>query len=56
MMEYLLANRDLSIEIENNVIALAFKTRLAAPEIERDLQRLVEIRTRLPEYLFTRNT
>ncbi len=29
MMEYLLANRDLSIEIENNALALAFDTRLS---------------------------
>jgi len=53
MMEYLLANRDLSIEIENDVIALAFNTRLSIEQIENDLQRLVEIRSRLPEYLFT---
>ena len=55
MMEYLLANRDLSIEIENQVIALAFNTRLSAEQIEFNLQRLVEIRSRLPEYLFTQN-
>ena len=53
MMEYLLANRDLSIEIENNVLALAFNTRLSAEQIEFNLQRLIEIRSRLPEYLFT---
>ena len=53
MMEYLLANRDLSIELENEVIALAFNTRLAPEQIEFNLQRLVEIRARLPEYLFT---
>jgi len=53
MMEYLLANRDLSVEFENEVIALAFNSRLAAEEFERNLQRLAEIRTRLPEYLFT---
>jgi hypothetical protein len=53
MMECLLANRDLSIEIENEVIALAFNTRIAAEQIEADLQRLVEIRSRLPQYLFT---
>jgi hypothetical protein len=52
MMEYLLANRDLSIEIENNVLALAFNTRLSVERIEADLQRLVEIRSRLPDYLF----
>lgn len=53
MMEYLLANRDLSIEIENEVIALAFNTRLTVEQFESNLQRLVEIRSRLPEYLFT---
>jgi len=52
MMEYLLANRDLSIEIEGPALALAFGNRLSAPEIESDLQRLLEIRSRLPEYLF----
>ncbi len=52
MIEYLLANRDLSIEIENEVIALAFTTRLAVEQFEINLQRLVEIRSRLPEYLF----
>lgn len=55
MMEYLLANRDLSIEIENQVLALAFTTRLSVEQIEANLQRLVEIRSRLPEYLFTQN-
>jgi Protein of unknown function (DUF3137) len=54
MMEYLLANRDLSIEIENEVIALAFKARLSVEQFEFDLRRLVEIRSRLPEFLFTK--
>jgi len=53
MMEYLLANRDLSIEIENEVIALAFNARLSVEQIEFNLQRLIEIRSRLPDYLFT---
>ncbi len=53
MMEYLLANRDLSIEIKNNAVALAFTTRLSPEQIEPNLQRLAEIRARLPEYLFT---
>ena len=55
MIEYLLANRDLSIEIENEVIALVFTTRLSVEQIEFNLQRLVEIRSRLPEYLFSQN-
>lgn len=54
MMEYLLAHRDLSIEIERNALALAFSKRLAAAEIEFNLQRLLEIRSRLPEYLFAK--
>jgi len=53
MMEYLLANRDLSIEIEANALALAFDSRLSAPQIEFNLQRLLDIRSRLPDYLFT---
>ena len=54
MMEYLLANRDLSIEIENEALALAFDSRLAPEQIELNLQRLAEIRSRLPDYLFTK--
>jgi hypothetical protein len=53
MMEYLLANRDLSIEFENEVVALVCGTRLAVEQFELNLQRLIEIRARLPEYLFT---
>lgn len=55
MMEYLLANRDLSIEIDGNVQALVFASRAAVPEIEHRLRQLVEIRQLLPEYLFTKS-
>lgn len=55
MMEYLLANRDLSLEIENQALALAFDSCLAIEQIESNLQRLVEIRARLPEYLFAKS-
>jgi hypothetical protein len=34
MIEYLLANRDLSVEIENNVLALASTVRLSPEQIE----------------------
>lgn len=54
MMEYLLANRDLSIEIEARALALAFGTCLSAADIEANLGRLLEVRSRLPEYLFTK--
>jgi len=53
MMEYLLANRDLSLEIENQALALAFDACLSVEQIEFDLKRLVEIRSLLPGYLFT---
>lgn len=55
MMEYLLARRDLAIEFENNVLALAFDTRLEVPQIEGRLQQLVELRRFLPDYLFTKS-
>ena len=53
MMEYLLANRGLEIEIQGPVISLAFEPQLPVGQIEFNLQRLVEIRSRLPQYLFT---
>ncbi|MCE0497195.1 MAG: DUF3137 domain-containing protein [Methylacidiphilales bacterium] len=53
MMDYLLANRDLSLEIENQALALAFDACLTIEQIESDLKRLVEIRSLLPGYLFT---
>jgi hypothetical protein len=56
MIEYLLANRDVSLEIEDEVIALAFNSRISVEQFELNLQRLVEIRARLPEYLFTQST
>ncbi len=56
MMEYLLANRDLEVEIQGPAILLAFEPQLPVGQIEFNLQRLIEIRSRLPEYLFTQNT
>jgi hypothetical protein len=52
-MEYLLGNQDLSIEFEGPAIATGFRSCLKAPEIERNLHRLGEIRSFLPQYLFT---
>ena len=53
MIEYLLANRDLQIEIQGPVILLAFEPQLPVSKIEFNLQRLAQIRSLLPEYLFT---
>lgn len=52
MIEYLLANPNLQIEIQGPVLLLVFDPRLPVGQIELNLQRLAEIRARLPEYLF----
>jgi hypothetical protein len=56
MIDYLLSNPGLHIEIQGPVISLVFEPQLPVNQIELNLQRLVEIRSRLPEYLFTQNT
>ena len=52
MIEYLLANPGLQIEIQGPVLLLAFESQVPVGLIEFNLQRLIEIRSRLPEYLF----
>jgi len=52
MMEYLLARRDLSIEIEGRCVAISFDRRLDVEEIPGRLRQLVEIRGLFPEYLY----
>jgi len=52
-IEYLLSNTDLSIEIEDKVMAISFSSRLAPERIEPNLNRLITVRSLLPEYLFT---
>jgi hypothetical protein len=53
MIEYLLANRDIHLAIGVHALALLSDEQLPAVQIELNLQRLIEIRSRLPEYLFT---
>jgi hypothetical protein len=53
MIEYLLTNDDLTIEIENNALAISFNNRLKPEQIEPNLNRLIEIRSLMPEYLFS---
>ena len=55
MIEYLLANTDLMIEIERNWLAVAFKRRLSPGQIEPNLERLIRVRSLLPDYLFSRS-
>lgn len=53
MIEYLLANPGLQVEFQGPVISMAFEPQLPVGQIEFNLQRLIEIRSLLPEYLFT---
>jgi|ERR1035441_1134667 hypothetical protein len=53
MIDYLLANPRLEIEIQGPCLLLAFEPQLPVRQIEFNLQRLIEIRSRLPQYLFT---
>ena len=53
MIEYLLSNTDLSIEIEDKVMAISFSSRLSPERIEPNLNRLITVRSLLPDYLFT---
>jgi len=54
MIEYLLSNTDLTIEIEGGALAISFGSRLAPEQIEPNLNRLITVRSLLPEYLFSR--
>ncbi len=53
MMDYLLANGDLRIEIQGPAILLAFTPQVPVDQIEFNLERLAQIRSLLPQYLFT---
>ena len=54
MIEYLLSNSDLSIEIEGDSLAISFSRRLSPEDIEPNLNRLITVRSLMPEYLFSR--
>ncbi len=53
MIEYLLSNRDFSIEIESSALAVSFNRRLSPEAIEQNLDRLVTVRSLMPDYLFS---
>ena len=52
MIEYLLSNDDLTIEIEDNALAISFNQRLKPEQIEINIDRLIKIRSLMPNYLF----
>jgi len=53
MIEYLLSNTDLTIEIEADALAISFGSRLTPQIIEANLNRLVALRSLMPEYVFS---
>ena len=55
MIEFLLNNRDLSLEVENQVVALVFNSCLSFDQIKLNLNRLAQIRSLMPDYLFSQN-
>lgn len=54
LMEYLMANQDLTIEISRSGLALLFEDWLRPEKIEANLSRLIEIRKLVPGYLFAK--
>ncbi len=52
MIEYLIGNTDLGIEIDRNVLCISFNKPLRFEEVEHNLDRLLAIRSRMPDYLF----
>ena len=52
MIEYLLANPDLTLEIEGHALAIGFGSRLDAAQVEYNLGRLAALRELMPAYLF----
>lgn len=55
LIEYLLANPDLTLEFDGPVLALTFDRRLAPDQVEHNLERLLAVRELLPAYLFSRS-
>ena len=52
MMEYLLQHRDTSIEVDKSSLAIGYEDMHDVSSINRRLASLVEIRSRMPNYLF----
>lgn len=55
MIEYLLANTDLTIEMERDALAISFMRRLNPAQVEPNLKRLIAVRMFMPEYLLNRS-
>jgi hypothetical protein len=52
MIDFLLRQRDLIIEVDGNTLALSFRGKLSIDDIRPNYERLLEIRSHMPNYLF----
>lgn len=52
MMEFLLNHPDINIELDQNQLAVGYSSRLKVDQIRPHLDRLIEIRNLMPDYLF----
>ena len=52
MIDYLLDNNDLILEIDGPALAVGFNVRLRVDQIRPNYERLQQIRTLIPQYLF----
>lgn len=52
MMEFLIENTDISIELDRDILCMSFDRALKFEEVEKNLLRLVHIRSLMPAYLF----
>ena len=52
MIDYLLGHPDINIEVDRHSLALGFASCLQVEEIEPHLEQLIQIRERMPDYLF----
>jgi hypothetical protein len=53
MIEYLLTDRDINLELDQNMLAIAYHRCLKVEEIRSHLDRLIDIRELMPDYLFS---
>lgn len=52
MIDYLLRQQDLNIEVDHSTLALTFRGKLAVEAIRPNFERLQQIRSLIPQYLF----
>jgi hypothetical protein len=53
MIEYLLEHPNINIEVDQNMLAIGYNNCLKVAEVESHLNRLIEIRELMPDYLFS---